>query len=141
MSRTVGAWLVAALAVAVVGFFAGRGLHSDGEEVSAFDFDAPAYGATKSIAGVTHGGFTGFGETPGLEGRTVVAGRVVAASADSLTVESQQGVRSTLRLSGGASLRRIEAAGREALRPGVTVVVRREAGSDEVAALLIVAEP
>jgi hypothetical protein len=140
VTRSAGLWLAAGLVVAVAAFFGGRALHGDGSSAGAFDFDAPAYGSVKSIAGLSRGGFSGFGDTPGLDGRTVIAGRIVSAAADSITVESSQGVRSTLRISSAAPLRRLDTSGREALRPGVTVVVRRS-DSGEPAAVLIVAEP
>lgn len=138
--RNLVAWAIAAVAVAVLAFFAGRELRPERGEASAFDLEAPAYEVAKAAAGFSKAGFTGFGEAPGAEGRTVVSGRIVAVGPDSITIESAGGQRSAVRLAGQASLRRVEAAGRDALRPGVTVLLRQTGGAD-AAAVLIVAEP
>jgi hypothetical protein len=91
----------------------------------------------RAIAGLSKAGFSGFTEG-GAEGRTVISGRVISVTPDSITVEGQGGQRSTLRLSGQGQPRRLEAASKEAIRPGVTVIVRRDPGSDVAKAVLVI---
>jgi len=136
VTRTQVACLTATAALAVAAFFAGRGLHPGGSSVSPFDLDADAYEAPSAIAGLSKAGFSGFTEG-GAEGRTVISGRVISVTPDSITVESHGG-RSTLRLSGQGQPRRLEAASKEAIRPGVTVIVRRDPGSDVAKAVLVI---
>jgi hypothetical protein len=138
MTRTQIIWLGVAALIAVAGFFAGRSLHSQSTTASAFELNTDAYQASSTIAGLSKAGFSGFTEG-GAEGRTVVAGRVVAVTSDSITLEGQGGQRSTLRLAGGGTPGRLEASTLESIRPGVTVLVRRTPGSDEAAAFLVIA--
>jgi hypothetical protein len=140
MTRAMAVWLLAGAVVAVVAFLGGRALHTDGKGSATFDLSSAAYEATGSVAGLSKGGFSGFTEAGG-DGRTVIAGRVVSVSSDSITLEGSGGERSTVRLSGAGPLRRLEPAGREALRPGVTVIVRREPAGDVAEAVLVVSEP
>jgi hypothetical protein len=125
--------------VAVASFVLGRSLKSSDNTVTV-ELDAPAYEAAKGIAGLSEGGFTGFGEVPGLAGQTVLAGRIVSLAPTSITIESAAGVRSTIQVSSESALRRIETTGREALTPGTTVVVRRDSAG-EAKAVLVLAQP
>ncbi|HLF75894.1 MAG TPA: hypothetical protein VJB57_00240 [Dehalococcoidia bacterium] len=138
MSRSLGAWLLAGASVALAAFLAGRALHPEAAVETSFDLSSAAYEAAESVAGLSKGGFSGFTEAGG-DGRTVIAGRVVMVSADSITVEGTSGQRSTIRLPGQGPLRRLEPSMRESLRPGVTVLVRRQGEAAE--AVLVVAEP
>lgn len=141
MSYRSSVCLTIGVMLAVAGFFAGRELRNDNGSAAAYDFKAPAYAPSDPIAGFSRGGFTGFGETPGLDGKTIIAGRVIELTGDSFTLESAAGVRSTVRLADEAPLRRIEAATAAALRPGANVIVRKQPGKDEAAAVLVVAAP
>ena len=134
-------WLFAAAVVAAAGFFGGRGLHPGAERATGFDLQAAAYESPRQVAGFSRGGFSGFGELPGFYGRTVVAGRIVSAGATAIVIESAAGVRSTISITSGPSLRRIEAAGRDSLRPGASVVVRRQPASDTAVAVLVIEGP
>jgi hypothetical protein len=126
--------------VAAAAFAGGRSLHSPSQASGRPAAEGVVFTPAKPIAGTSRGGFSGFGEVSGLEGKTVLAGRVVALNPGSITVETAAGVRTSVQLAGEGSLRRIESVGREALRPGATIVVRRGPGS-EVAAILVLAEP
>jgi hypothetical protein len=140
MTRSFALWLGAAVVAILAAFFVGRALHPEKAEGPSFDLSAVAYESAGSVAGLSKGGFSGFTEAGG-DGRTVIAGRVVAVSADSITLQGSGGQRSTLRLLGQAPLRRLEPSAREALRPGVTVIVRRQAAGDAAEAVLVVSEP
>jgi hypothetical protein len=137
MTRTQVAWLTAVAVLAVAAFFSGRALHPEASSASAFDLDADAYQASSAIAGLSKAGFSGFTEG-GAEGRTVISGRVISVAPDSITVEGRGGERSTLRLSGQGQPRRLAAASKDAIRPGVTVIVKREPGSDIAKAVLVI---
>jgi hypothetical protein len=124
--------------LAAAAFLAGRALHPEAGAASAFDLDADAYEASSALAGLSKAGFSGFTES-GAEGRTVISGRVINVTAESITVEGRGGQRSTLRLSGQGQPRRLEAASRDAIRAGVTVIVRRDPGSGVAKAVLVIA--
>jgi hypothetical protein len=138
MTRTAYIWFAAALAVLALGFLAGRTLHSEGDSKAPLA-DGPAFEATATIAGLSKAGFSGFSES--TAGRTVLAGRIVAVEGDTITLEGTSGARSMLRLSGSGPLTRLEPSTLAALRPGVTVLLRRAQDGDAAAAALIVAEP
>ena len=138
MSRWQAGWAVAGVIVAALGFVAGRGMNSEDVVAPAFDLEASSYDAPASAAGLSKGGFSGFGESEGATGRTVVAGKVVAVTGDSLTIESPSGQRSMVRLTSSQTLRRLEPATREALRPGASVLIRRD--GDSAQAVLVVTE-
>jgi hypothetical protein len=136
------AFIAAAAVILVAGFFAGRSLHSSSAETFVFDLSAPVYEAGISAIAESKGGFTGFGETAGLSGRTVLSGRVVALAGPEVTLEDSSGTRHSVRLTTPvAAVSRIEAAGRDALRTGATVIVRHESGSDSADAVLILEAP
>jgi hypothetical protein len=134
----VAAWLGAALLAALAAFFAGRSLAGGGESPS-IEVTGPAYQAGVTIAGLSKGGFSGFTESGG-DARTVLSGRVVAVAGDSITLESQAGVRSTIRLTDAARVTRLEPASAGALRAGLSVMVRR-GPEGEAAAVLVLADP
>ena len=139
--RTV-ALIAAAALILVAGFFAGRALHSPSSETFAIDLSAPMYEAGVSDIAESKGGFTGFGETAGLSGRTVLSGRLIAVVGQNLTLEDASGTRHSMRLTTPvAAVNRIEPAGRDALRTGATVIVRHEPGSDTAEAVLVVESP
>jgi hypothetical protein len=134
------AWGVAAAVVALAGFFAGQALRSNGNAGYAFTTEAAAYVGIGSPTGLSQSGFSGFADSGGLEGRTVLAGSVVSVSGSSLTIETASGGQSTIRLTGDQRLRRLDAGGRDLLRPGTTVALRR--GADGlIEAVLVVAQP
>jgi hypothetical protein len=136
------AWAVAAVAIAVLAFFAGGALKPAEPPHYLFDVDAPAFQAdVQSIGATSQGGFTGFGELAGGDDRTVLGGRVVEASATSLTLETQQGSRTTLRLGPNSKLWRLDSASTSSIKPGATIIVKRGAAEGEAAAVLVVLQP
>src|SRR5687767_6794152 len=127
-----------AIVIAAAGFLAGRAFHPDPTPGYAFDTDSPAYHATAPDPALTRGGFSGFGETTGLPGLTLLSGKVASVIAQEAVIEAPDGTRSSVRLANPGAVRRFEEASRSALGNGVTVVLRHAAGSDEVEAVLIV---
>jgi hypothetical protein len=138
MSKQPWIWFGVGVIVGVLGFVGGRALHTDPPAGAAFDYDAAAYEAAEPVAGFSKGGFSGFGELPGFEGRTVLGGRIVAIEGTTIAVESEAGVRSRVRVNDGALLRSLLPAGRDALRPGATLVVRRSDDAQTAEAILVV---
>ena len=127
-----------AVVVAALGFFVGRGLHPDPTPGFAFDSNSPVYEATAPDPVLTRGGFSGFGETTGLPGLTLLSGKVASITADEVVIEALDGTKSSVRLANPSAVRRFEEASRSALVNGATVVLRHASGSDEVEAILIV---
>jgi len=135
-------WVAAALVIALAAFFVGGALRPEAAPHYVFDVSAPAYEANLgAIAARSPGGFTGFGELAGGDDRTVIGGRVVEVSSSLLTIETQQGARTTLRLGANPKLTRLEAGSRQLLKPGATVIVRRGDQQDEAAAVLVLSAP
>jgi hypothetical protein len=134
-------WLIAAAALGGVAFLGGRALRPAAEAGYAFEQDTPSYEAADSMAGLSRGGFSGWSETGGLEGLTVVTGRVVEATATGVTVEAPWGTRTTIRLTGDRPIQGLRAADQAALRPGATVTLRTAPDGDLVEAVLILAPP
>jgi hypothetical protein len=143
LTRTVkfAGWTAFAIVVAVLAFVGGRELKPDEDPYYIFETDAAAYSEVGTIAAVSKGGFTGFGDLEGGDDRTVVAGRVVEVTPTSLVLESQNGSRTTLRLGPQPKLARLLPAARDLLRPGATVQVRKGDTDDEAAAVLVLAQP
>jgi hypothetical protein len=56
-------------------------------------------------------------------------------------IQDSDGTKTSLRLGSPSNVTRIEAANRDMLRTGATVVVRQADGSDEVEAVLVLASP
>jgi hypothetical protein len=136
------AWIAAALIIAIVAFFAGGALKPEEAPYYLFNLEAPAYQTDLgAIAARSKAGFTGFGELAGGEDHTVLGGRVVEVSATSLTLETQQGSRTTLRLGANSKLTRLETGSRALIRPGATVIVKRGEQPGDAAAVLVVAQP
>jgi hypothetical protein len=137
-------WLFPFAVTAVAAFFGGRALHSlDAAQrvgANAYDLSAPSYQPSGSIAGFTKGGFTGFSDVAGLEGQTVVAGRVTAVLGDSITIATPAG-DSTIRITGDQRLRRIAPSSASQLSPGSIVVALKRPGTNETTALLLIADP
>ncbi|HEY7467358.1 MAG TPA: hypothetical protein VIB47_11770 [Dehalococcoidia bacterium] len=136
------AWGVAAVAIGVAAFLVGGALKPEEPPHYLFDVEAPAFQTDlASIAATSQGGFTGFGELAGGDDRTVLGGRVVEVSATSLTLETQQGSRTTLRLAANSKLWRLDAGSISSIKPGATVIVKRGAAQDDAAAVLVVSKP
>ena len=133
-------WLALVPLVAVVAFF-GAGALRGGDSVSSFDYEssAPAYGAAVPASGLSKAGFSGFGGISGLDGEATLTGRVRSVAADSISVETADGLMTSVRLPGAGPLRRIEPASITALQPGMIIVIR--ADGDDAAAVLILATP
>jgi hypothetical protein len=135
------AWTALAIVVAVLAFLGGRELKPDEDPYYVFETDAAAYSEAAAIAAVSRGGFTGFGDLEGGDNRTVVAGRVVEVTPTSLVLESVNGSRTDLRLGQQPKLSRLLPAGRDLLRPGAAVQVRKGDTDDDAAAVLVIAQP
>jgi hypothetical protein len=135
------AYVVVAVVIVAAGLLAGRALKPDPTPGFAFDASSPAYDATTPSIGVTKGGFSGFGETSGLPGQTLLSGSVVSVSPTELVIQGTDGTKTSLRLGTPTNISRIQAANRDALRNGATVIVRQADGSDEVEAVLVLATP
>ena len=142
-SSTRYAWLVGAVVVMVAAFFGGRTLGSDDDGASySYELDSPPYTAALTAAGVSKGGFSGFGATSGIAGETIVSGRVRSVSSDSITLETAGGGNKVVRITGTGTLRRIESASAAGLRPGMSVAARTKAGEgDTASSVLVLAEP
>jgi len=141
-NRRFAIWSVALVLVALLAFVLGRSLRPEASAaVSAFDVDAAPYAAVGTAAGLTMGGFSGFSERGGLDGRTTIAGRVLSIGADQVVIDTAAGP-SALRLSGDRPLRQVAASSAAAIRSGVTVAVRlSEPGGSEAAAILVLSGP
>jgi hypothetical protein len=135
------AWVAAALIVAAASFLIGSSLKPDQTPFYVFETAAEAYEAPATVAALSPAGFTGFGELDGSGSRTVVAGHVVEMNPTSLTLEAASGHRTVLRFRDQPRIARLENGSRELLRPGVTVMVKLEDGSDVATALLVVSQP
>jgi hypothetical protein len=136
------AWGAAAVVIAVAAFFVGGALKPEEPPHYLFDVDAPAFQTDlASIAATSQGGFTGFGELAGGDDRTVLGGRVVEVSATSLTLETSQGSRTTLRLGATSKLWRLDTGSSSSIKPGATVVVKRGDAADDAAAVMVVSQP
>jgi hypothetical protein len=107
----------------------------------AFDVSAPAYEARLPEPGLSKGGFSGFGETNGLPGSTLLSGKVASITPTEIVIEAKDGTKSMIRITNPISVSRIEAANRDALKSGATVVLFPAKDSDEIASLLVVASP
>ncbi|HXH20578.1 MAG TPA: hypothetical protein VNN10_01020 [Dehalococcoidia bacterium] len=139
MSRGLVAWIAMAALVAALGVLAGRALRGSGGGTFDFDATAPAYSAADLPMARSRGGFTGFGETGGLDGSVLVSGRVSAAGPDSITLETSTG-RNVIRLSGEQKLR-ILRPHQGSIAPGTTVAVLKKPGTDEAQAVLLLLNP
>jgi hypothetical protein len=130
---------VAAIVFGAIAFVIGRSFSSAGETAFAFDFEAPAYLPADSTAGRTKGGFTGLDEAEASDGRAVLSGKIVEISEETATVETSWGERARFRLVPPSVFKRVNAAGRDALKDGAQILVRFEPGSQNVKSILIVA--
>jgi hypothetical protein len=139
MSRGLVAWLAAGIVVAVVGVFAGRALKGPGAEAFDFDTDAPAYVSADLPQGRSRAGFTGFGESGGLDGAVIVAGRVETVEAATVTLDTTSGA-AKVRVTGEQKLRLLQPF-EGAISPGTTVAVIKKPGTDEAEALLVLLAP
>ncbi len=139
MNRQLALWLAAAAVVAVAGVFAGRAIKGSGGADFPFDTRADAYSAADLPQGRTRAGFTGFSETGGLDGTTIVAGKVTAVAGDSVTLTTSSGA-SSIRLTAEQKLRILQPLG-GAIAPGTTVVIIKKQGTDEAQAVLALLDP
>jgi hypothetical protein len=131
----------AVLIIVAAGFFGGRALRPDPAPGYAFDPSAAVYEPAAPKPALSRGGFSGFGETPGLPGRTLLSGKVTSVSPQELVIEAANGTTSTLQIANPNGVSRIEAATRNALVNGASVVVRHAEGSDRADAVLVVGGP
>ena len=136
MRRGAAVVVLWAAMVVAIGFFVGRSLRPESGATYAFDAGAAAYQAPGTSAGRSQGGFTGFAE--GADGRTVISGRAVSITADSITLETAAGT-TTVRVSGASSVRRLEPSERAAIRTGAQLIVRRD--GNNASGVLVVAAP
>lgn len=134
-------FVAGAIVLAVAGFLAGSALRSDPTPGYAFEDDSSAYEVRTPDPALTRGGFTGFGEVTGLPGFTLLSGKVASITASEVVIEATDGTKSAVRLANPGIVSRFEAASRDALVNGATVVLRHAEGSDEVEAILIVRTP
>jgi len=137
MSRL--AFLLAVAAVAALGFGAGWLAKGPGPAAFRFDASAAAYQAAGSPAGLSKGGFTGFAETGGLDGMTIVAGKVTSVAPGVLTLATASG-ESAVRLTGDDKVR-VLAPFTASPAAGVTAVVSLAPASDEARAVLLIIDP
>ncbi len=132
---------VLAVVVLLAGFLGGRAIKPESETAFEFDLDSPAYQASLAEPGLSKGGFSGFGEDLGMEGATLLSGRITAISAEEITIELGVGTRHTLRFGETASLTQFQTSDRDVLGTGFTVVVLTDADGETATAILIIAEP
>ena len=134
-------WAAVAVAVGVATFLAGRGIAPDETaQRSAYDLSGPAYAAAEASAGRSRGGFTGFAEVHGPEGRTVLAGVVRAVAGGEVRLETEAGP-ARINLTDERSLRRIETIDAGLIRPGASVLVVLSPDGEEVTGLLLLPPP
>ena len=141
MTRWHFVWTIVALVAGVAGFLGGRALLPQEAAAHVFAAETPAYVGAPSAVGVSLGGFSGFGETSHLEGKTVLTGRVLNVGSDGVAIETPWGTASIIVLRGDRPLRLIEAASLDDLQAGTTVVAQTGPGGSEAEGVLIVAQP
>lgn len=132
-------WIAALGVVAAAGFFGGWLIKGGGSPDFPFDTKAPAYAAADVPGGRSRAGFTGFSDTGGLSGFTIVAGKVANVSPDTLTISTAAGTDS-IRLRGQEKLRILQPFA-SSIQTGTTVAITRKAGTEEAAAVLVVLDP
>lgn len=137
MNRRVVVFVLGAVVVIALGFFAGRSLRPESGAAYSFDAKAPALEAAASAA-TSKAGFTGFAE--GADARTVISGRVVSANDSAILLQRPDGTTTTVRVTPQSPLRRLGASDRSGIRTGAQVLVRRE-GDDAVAVLVLTGQP
>jgi hypothetical protein len=136
-----GLWVLAAVIIAGVSYFAGTTLKPGEEAYYVFDTDAPAYNEPSEVAATSPGGFTGFGETDGSNSRVVLSGRVTEMSDTSITLEGTLGQRTALEFGESPRIFRLEAGSSDLLKAGVRVAVRLNDAADTVEGVLILSQP
>lgn len=135
------AGVAAVVLLIAAGFLAGRSARPDATAGYTFEVDAAVYEATAPSAGLTKGGFSGFGETAGLSGTTMFGGFVKSISPNQLVIEAPDGTLTTVRLANPSRVRRIEATDRGAIRPGANVVILHKPDSSDADAVLVLEVP
>ena len=142
MTRPQTALLGASAAViAVLAFFAGRALHPETADSYVFDSGAAPYTSSNSPAGFSQGGFSGFGEVPAFDGRTVIGGIIDSVSAEAIQLDTRAGKQVLRTIGQSPPIFRLEAADTGRLRPGSTVVARQATSGGETVAVLVLDAP
>lgn len=131
--RMTAGLVVGAAVIVALGFLAGRSLRPQSGAAYTFEAAVPALEPIVSAA-TSKAGFTGFTES--ADSRTVISGRVVAATDTAITLQRPDGTTTTLRVTPQAPLRRLEASDRTQIRPGAQVLIRRN-GDDATAVLVL----
>lgn len=131
-----GAWVAIAVLVGAIAFVGGRSLRPQEPGDFAFDYGAASYDAPASAAGVSLGGFSGFGATADQNGYVVVSGKAVEVSPAALVLETAWGARTTVRLTSAPNLQRIDAAAAGDFKAGDKVLVRVAADGETAEAVL-----
>lgn len=135
------AWGLAAIVTAAGAFLLGGSLKPAAEPYFVFDTAAPAYSDTASIAALSPGGFTGFGDSDGTSSNTVLGGRVVLSSQDGLTLEAPNGQRTALRFAETPRVSRLGPGNDALLQPGATVSVRLAEDGQTAQSVLVLSAP
>jgi hypothetical protein len=137
-----GLWVASAVTVAVMAFFVGGMLKPDEAPYYVFDVDAPAYGSDlEALAAMSPGGFTGFEDLVPGGTRTVLGGRIVELTGESLVLETPTGAQTQVRLQDAPKLARLESGGRELLQPGASVLVKLGETEGLADAVLVISGP
>ena len=132
-------WPAALIVFAAIGIGAGWLIRGGGHADFRFDPQGAPYQAADLPGGRSKAGFTGFDDTGGLAGAPIIAGRITATDATSISVETATG-NSVIRLSGQDRLRILKPyAG--VIPNGATVVARMKPDSNDVAAVLAILDP
>jgi hypothetical protein len=136
-----GAWMAAAVLIGVGAFLTGGSLKPAEDPYYIFETDAAAHDDAVAVAAKSPGGFTGFGEVDGSASRTVIGGRVIEITAESVTLESTNGQVTTLRFGESPNVTRLVASNRDVLQTGSTVAVRLSQDKSTAEAVLVLSQP
>jgi hypothetical protein len=124
VSRRFVAWVGIAVVVGAGAFFAGKQLRPTEPADFVFDYGAAAYDVPASAAGLSLGGFSGFGAIADQNGYVVVSGKAIEVTTASLVLEAPWGTRTTVRLSTPPTVQRLDAATASDFKAGDKVLVR-----------------
>jgi hypothetical protein len=137
-----GIWVAAAVVIGIAAFMIGGSLKAEEPPYYVFDVSAPAYGGQLDVlAAMSPGGFTGFGDLVPGGSRTLLGGHIVELTADTMTLETAEGVRTEMRLGDAPNLTRLESGGRELLQTGASVLVKVGETEGVAAAVLVISPP
>jgi hypothetical protein len=134
----VAVWAGALALVAVAGFAAGWLIKGPAHPNFDFDTKAAPYQIADLPGGRTKAGFTGFDDVGGLAGAPIVAGKVTAVDAGSVTVATTSG-SSVIRLTGIDKLRILQPF--TSPIPNGATVVATKTDDGGVGALLVILDP